>query len=278
MIPITAAEDFVVQNITSTRLIGSFTGRAVTGVAIDPNDANNIIVTLGNYGSNSYIRRSTNALAPAVTFEFIDGVGDGELPNTPIYDAIIDYRDNNQVLIATDLGVFGTENAFTTDTKFDSVLQINSIDVVWTEENAGLGRVPAMSIQQMRFPAKYGVVNQGKVYVGTHGRGIFETDKLVGINEIKSIESNKTKRNSIHIYPNPVRNVTNFDFEVNDISKPVSVQIYNIKGQLVLEDFPPNINLGKNSRKIDLSSLDNGTYIIRVISDNSVTSGKLIKN
>ena len=119
-------------DLIKCKRFGRFSGRAVTGIAVDPNNADNVIVTCGNYGNQAYVFRTTFATTagdPATSFESIQGAG---LNKFPVYSAVIDKVNNNNVVIGTEFGVYATENAFTS----------NASDVVWTEENSGLARVP----------------------------------------------------------------------------------------------------------------------------------------
>lgn len=270
-ISILADDDFVVDNITSHHKIGDFGNRAVTGITIDPQDPNNIIVTLGNYGQAQYVTRSTNAInatsTTAAAFESISGTGTDALPDAPVYEAMIDRRDHNKVLIATEIGVFGTENAFTA----------NAADVAWTEENSGLGKVPVMSIKQMTFGSDVGAINEGKVYIGTHGRGVYETDQLVGIEDYISINSSDaSKKPQLKVYPNPVQDEVNLELLLAS-NEVVSIQLYTITGQLVKEFTNKRVLLGKNTVNIDVRDLDRGTYIIRSVQNNEVGTTKFIK-
>ncbi len=404
--------DYTVDNTTKHRKIFDFGNRAVTGIAVDPNNDDNMIVTLGNYGSTQYVQRSTNATdAGVVEFVQISGTGTGQLPNSPVYEAVIDFQDNNKVIIGTELGVFATDNAFTSasypidttylradttiiladttitpaDTTFspadtiyvmadtnyiiadtivrldtaitvdssyiatrtqidssvvppivivlDSALKIDTIsiifaldttyiaadttyiaadttyipilivsttpadtvyviantiiipadttvitrpDVIWTEENTGLGRAPVMSIKQMTFGWNEGAINQGKIYIGTHGRGIFESGQLVGVSENKPNTSAKKGKNNLIIYPNPAVNQLNIQFDA--ISNGlVNVQIYNLNGQLVKELQPTNLQNGLNTMNVNVEELSRGTYIIRSLVNGVSTTGKFIK-
>jgi len=301
-IPITANEEQdIIDNIPRCELMGSFTGnnfanRAITGIALDPQDNNNIIITIGNYGFEQYIYRANNALEEVpfdtiivggtptlfsrldreVNFELIQGVGTDALPNTPIYDAIIDRQNSNRVLVATELGVFGTLNAF--DTATIDVNNVPRFDVRWTEENTGLGTVPVMAIEQMTFTNLEGTTNEGKVYIGTHGRGAFVTDELVGIKENKGILSDAASfQESLLVFPNPLQDVANVQFRVGK-KEPVVIQVFDIRGKLVQEESFNNIVDGENTLQMSFQDLSNGTYILRAIQDGNAASAKLIKN
>jgi photosystem II stability/assembly factor-like uncharacterized protein len=268
--------DYTVDNTTTHRKIADFGNRAVTGIAVDPNNDDNVIVTLGNYGSAQYVQRSINATAlSGVQFVQISGAGLNKLPSSPAYEAIIDFRDNNKVIVGTELGVFATDNAFTTATASDDGQTV--IDVQWTEENTGLGRAPVMAVKQMTFGWEEGAVNQGKIYIGTHGRGIYEADQLVGISNNNTVATeNKIGKNNLVIYPNPAANQVNIEFNSANNSL-VSVQLFNLNGQIVREIRPTNLQKGENTFNLNVEQLNRGTYIIRTIVDGVSTTGKFIK-
>jgi trimeric autotransporter adhesin len=69
-------------------------------------------------------------------------------------------------------------------------------------------------------------------------------------------------------YPNPVKNVLNLSYN-KEIS---NVEIYNLLGQKVISD-----NVNANDAQIDMSHLSNGTYIVKVTSDNQLKTIKVVK-
>src|SRR5690606_39067994 len=75
--------------------IGNFPGRSVTDIAVDPNNPDNVLVSLGNYGNASNVARIYNATTitdPIGNFDYIQGSGNTALPNAPAYAVMIDYR------------------------------------------------------------------------------------------------------------------------------------------------------------------------------------------
>jgi hypothetical protein len=69
-------------------------------------------------------------------------------------------------------------------------------------------------------------------------------------------------------YPNPVKNVLNLSYN-KEIS---NVEVYNLLGQKVSTD-----SVNANNAQIDMSDLSNGTYIVKVTSDNHVKTIKVVK-
>lgn len=90
-------------------------------------------------------------------------------------------------------------------------------------------------------------------------------DYMLDVKE--SLATSDINKNRVSIYPNPVKNVLNFN-GAKDISK---VEVYNVAGQKVRSVE----NLSDN--KIELSNLTKGTYIIRANVDGLVKSFKFIK-
>jgi hypothetical protein len=69
-------------------------------------------------------------------------------------------------------------------------------------------------------------------------------------------------------YPNPVKNVLNLSYD-KEIS---NVEVYNLLGQKVIAN-----TINANAAQIDMSSLSNGAYMVKVTSDNQVKTLKVIK-
>lgn len=74
--------------------------------------------------------------------------------------------------------------------------------------------------------------------------------------------------NSLTLYPIPVKDNLNFSFKNNEITS--SISIYNLLGQLIQTVTNP-------SDSIDVSNLQSGSYLIKVITDKGISSGKFVK-
>ena len=106
-----------------------------------------LLAVYSNYGINSI-------------WETIDGGTtwtsvEGNLPDMPIRWALFNPNNNNQVVIATELGVWSTDN-------------LNGASTVWGASNSGLANV-RVEMLQLRASDKL-------ITAATHGRGLFYSD------------------------------------------------------------------------------------------------------
>ncbi|HHZ65835.1 MAG TPA: T9SS type A sorting domain-containing protein [Flavobacteriales bacterium] len=256
----------VVSAVTETTIYNG--SQALAGVGLDPNNANNVVIALGNYGNNVNVKRSTNALG-AGSFSSIQG----DLPNMPVYDALIEKHDSNKIILATEYGIYASDNGM-------------DASPTWTEENTGMARVPSfMLIQQLHKNDNCtGVTNEGVIYVATHGRGFFKetmyadsqaTDVCtlpVGIEDpiadAPAIE--------MEFYPNPVINGSgNLSFTMKT-SEVVILKIYNISGKLVDAVALGKKVAGDHTVNVSMNELGAGTYFVQLSSSAGSATTKVM--
>lgn len=92
---------------------------------------------------------------------------------------------------------------------------------------------------------------------------------IVNIVTNEQLKNNEFNSSFVEIYPNPVRDGLNFE----QISGLKSIKIYSIIGQLLL-----NKKGDENLNYIDLSWLNNGTYLLQFETENGSVTKKIIKN
>jgi hypothetical protein len=235
-------------------------GSAITSIAIDPSDANKIIVTLGNYGGTTYIYRSINATDTIPTFT----AKQGNLPKMPVYASLIPLNNPNVVILGTEYGVYATDN-------------ISATTVQWTDENSGMANVPVYMIKQqtVQFPD---VTNYGTIYIGTHGRGVFECTKYTSLNDNNSTSglNNPSKPLSVSLYPNPVIENATIKFNLAK-SEDVKIKVYNIQGKLIRTFDMSTMAAGSHTYSFDCKNISKGTYIVNVISGTESATAKFVK-
>jgi hypothetical protein len=97
-----------------------------------------------------------------------------------------------------------------------------------------------------------------EVYINKILNDVFE---FTVINEI----------NNLSVYPNPASSILNVNFSLNE-TKSVSVDLYNLKGQLVKNLAADKSLKGQQHFIFSVSDLASGTYLCRVKADESEKS------
>lgn len=235
-------------SITTTLITSNVSGagQVITGIAVDPQDANHIVVTLGNYDNNNYVYRSTNALGSCTLVSI-----QNDLPEMPVYGAVIDRTISSRIMLATELGVYASDNSGSS----------------WSEENDGMARVATFMIRQQQRDI-YGSASS-RLYLGTHGRGIFRSNSLVSVNEA-SIITFRTK-----VFPNPVRDQAYISFT---LSKPadISIEIYSLQGKKIQTLDYKQYKEGSHNLALNTKMLKGGTYIARLKAGNEESTVKFV--
>jgi hypothetical protein len=251
--------------------------QVITSVAVDPNDANRVIITLGNYGNEHYVYMSTNALDENPEFVSIQG----NLPQAPVYSSLIEMDpDNNLVFLGTEYGIYVSQNT-------------GANNPTWTQQNGTMGEVPVMMIRQQKVRKETDVIplvdpngnvtnlevpgnnNYGVIYAATFGRGMVSLDefqKPVGIDEpVISKES----KNQLHFYPNPVINQAFVEIELETASSVV-LNIYDLSGQVINTIDKGLIDRGKHTFEVNSQGMAPGTYILEIRNEKISKTAKFI--
>ena len=149
----------------------------------------------------------------------------------------------------------------------------NASDVVWTEENSGLARVPVYEVQQQIFGYQY-ASNSGMIYAGSHGRGIFKSDKFVSVRNIGET-SNNTFESKVKMYPNPVVSTSTIEF-VTGKSENITLTIYDLSGRVIQTKQLGNMPKGTQKVLLQLDNLSNGSYFLSLRSASETKTAKFI--
>lgn len=255
--------------VLTTQNIGSF-GSYVTALAVDPMNPNNLVVVTGTYDAGNHIYYSNNAAtttSSTMTNNF--AVKQGNLPDFPVYSAVINWEDSRQVVIGTEFGIFATDD-------------ITAATPQWTEENNGLEPVPVFMLRQQKMVNGWSydahsptdIYNHGVIYAGTHGNGIFKCETFQGPVGIQEAVADKL-RSAVTVFPNPA---TDFAFITCNLTQKsdVTITIYDMKGNVVKNEMINNVAAGNMKYRIDLAGLKTGTYLYSVNAGGEKSTGKFI--
>lgn len=231
----------------------------IINIAIDPTDANHIIVVMSNYNVISLFR-STNG---GLTFDNIsenleenaNGTGNG--PSTRWAVIVPKANQVYEYFVGTSSGLFSTTYS-------------QSNRIVWKQEapeTIGNSVIPMLDYRP----------SDGRLVVGTHGNGTFET-------YIKDALKFEAETNVLPFeqglaYPNPFTTKVNIPFSIPR-NGSVQVSIFDLLGRQIAIIFNGQLLAGKNSVSWDGIGLDytqagSGIYIYRIEYEKTILTGKI---
>ncbi|WP_370088349.1 T9SS type A sorting domain-containing protein [Ekhidna sp.] len=188
--------------------------------AVDIGESNDeILVSFSNYGVTSVWYTNDGG----ENWQNIER----NLPDIPVRDAKFNPLNNDKVMIATEVGIWGLES-------------ISDETEEWQSYNNGLPNV-RVDMFQLRASDK-------TIALATHGRGVFLGTFDQG--EPFPLSTEEIAHQKQHVYPNPTVNEINFSFEIEQAA------VYSVGGELLLRFTIQN-------GKLDLSSLQKGVYFVR---------------
>lgn len=198
----------------------------VSGIALGESE-DVILVTFSNYGVES-------------VWQTLDGGQswtnvEGNLPDVPVRWAIYHPENDEQVMLATELGVWTTN-------------LINAPEVTWVQNASGMANV-RVDMLQLREA-------DNTVLAASHGRGLFTCE--FPLDPTISVPEHFTQTTDFNVYPNPTSGVVNLDCGDME-TKDATIRVLDISGK---EVYQANLS-GSNSR-IDLTQLPKGNYVLNV--------------
>lgn len=88
---------------------------------------------------------------------------------------------------------------------------------------------------------------------------------------------NTLNENSFQCFPNPVSNSLNLQFSVYDDQTNVEIQLIDITGKLIKQLVNDKFQIGHYHKNIDISTLQNGYYIIKTKMGNELITKSIVK-
>jgi hypothetical protein len=222
-----------------TNITGSLPNRYVTSIHASPNFSNNVYVTHTGYKYNSYIphiHKSTNNGTSWVDIS-------GNLPQAGINDVLVFPGNENNLFVATDIGVYVT---------YDGGLN-------WVRVGSNM---PFISVWDL----SYNPVNK-RLIAGTYAKSIQTIDVTTLTTGISNL---KNAAIAAMVFPT----VTSSEVNVNGkFEKGAEITLYDIQGKKV-----KHVNTAQDENRIDISELKNGIYLVEIRSEGTSTVKRVIKN
>lgn len=260
---------------TEVMLPGDIT-QAVTSISVDPKEPNKVLVTLGNYGNQNYVYYCTNGTGDAPQFTSKQA----NLPKVPVYSGILEMDEGSDMaMLGTEMGVWVSDNIQNGE---------------WYLASADIGKIPVMAVKQRTFykpkfvisfidPGTGGatyeiyheIENYKDIYIATHGRGVFKYDvDAVGIDETFMGQETVNKL-EMDVYPNPATTVVSVELNLPD-RQDVRINVFDFAGRLIMTRQTGQLPAGIQEVELNISSLQEGTYLMQCTAGQLSGSKKLI--
>jgi len=222
---------FRVNNAQSTPLVAEITGSEfpaayISCIAVGETE-DVLLVVFSNYGVSSLWQ----TLDGGETWAEVEG----NLPDMPTRWAIYHPENDNQVMLATELGVWTTTD-------------VNASNVAWVQNISGMAnvRVDMLALRNA----------DNVVLAATHGRGFFTAPFPLEPN----VTVPENEKLATTVFPNPSTGVVNFTLEESQNVLAV-ISVFDVAGRQVYEKSE---HMGQATETIDLSSLPKGNYILKI--------------
>jgi len=226
----------------ATNLTGTdFPEASISCVAIGSTE-DILLVTFSNYGVSSVWL----TLDGGQTWE----EKETNLPDMPIRWAIFHPQNDDQTLLATETGIWATNNL-----RFD--------DTEWAPAVDGMANV-RVDMLKLRTA-------DNLVLAATHGRGLLTTTYEMDIYD--GVKNNTTEDIELKVYPNPASHWLNIKAEIGE-STEIIVTISDLSGRIIhTEKLKTG---GQFQHQLDVSNLSKGVYLVGLRSENQQWQKKVV--
>ncbi len=232
------------------------TNSYTSDIAINPDDAQEIMVVYSNYSLYSLFHSKDGGTSWTKVAGNLEqnpsGSGNGPSCRTA---EIIPLGNDTLYLVGTSVGLYGTAN-------------LNGTNTVWKQiapQTIGAVVVEFLTYRQ----------NDGLLVVGTHGNGIYQTN-ITSVGDVLALDKEQTNLDKLKIYPIPATDNVNLAFTAQK-STMAKLTLYNELGKRV-KTKSQKVFAGANQFKLDLQNVKAGIYFVSLEMDGEVIMKQIIKN
>ncbi len=246
------------------------TKRYISGIAINPNNPNQIFVSAGNYEQNANVWYCDDAYGDLELNSL-----QNDLPSMPVYDLATVTQDDQVTLLAgTEMGLWAYEIPEGPD------------DGNWSNESGPMNAVPVLSVrvEPMGVTDPVQGLECPVVYAGTHGRGGFRSTSFSNCSSdqtelpnfsVTNLEERSNYGLELKLYPNPSKDYVQLTFDLAQ-SSALDLTLIDPQGRQVKQWHFDQASKGKNELALELDNLSDGVYYLQLRTDRSQSTSPLL--
>lgn len=232
------------------------TGAYVSSIAVDPNNADHVMVSFSNYGVYSIFYSNdggANWTRVAGNLETSPS-GSGNGPSVRWVN-IIPLNDGVVYLAGTSVGLFATKS-------------LDSTATIWTQQ--GVNTIGNAVVDMMDYRS-----TDGLVAVATHAHGIYST-RITSANDVGVHGSLSVSDMHFINYPNPFKTSTTLQFALKGNTR-VYLQLYDELGRAVRTLANDELTAGTHQYSLSGAGLPSGVYYCTLKTADFTETKRLLK-
>jgi len=232
-------------DITSISIAAQFPSANISSIAVDPTNADHVMVAFSNYGIYSIFYSADGGVTWTKEGGNLEqnsaGTGDG--PSVRWVN-IIPVSDGYVYLAGTSVGLFACTH-------------LNGLNTVWVQQGANTLGNDIVDMMDYR-------ATDGLLVVATHSGGIFSShiNDTIDVAQVPHI-ANAAANIQVQCYPNPFSNAAQISFSLPEASA-ICLSVYDALGRQVMLIENKALPAGEHSYPIQGKDLNSGMYFINL--------------
>ncbi len=227
----------------------------VSCIAVDPNNADHVMVIFSNYGVYSIYYSAdggTSWIKSAGNLEQVSS-GGGNGPSVR-WGSIMPVSDGYVYLVGTSTGLYATDS-------------LKGLNTVWVQQGATTIGSTVCDMMDYRM-------SDGLVALATHANGIYSAT-IKSINDITAVKNTSKPAFNLVNYPNPFTELCTIEYTLQRTSS-VHLSVFDERGREVSVLLNATASEGTHSVTFNRGGLPAGIYTVSIRVGEAVESRKLM--